>query len=242
MTAVLDRRLFIHLLATTAIASAIGCKATKVSQPPSGMVVYTLIYVPGPAWIDGSPPQDQGLEDHFAFMGQQFADGVLVANGPFMDAIEGFYVFAVDGKAAVREIVSADPAVVSKKLEAALIEPWYVEMDELGRTIPEQQSLFVLEYGPGPQWGSAKPPSKLELEPHRQYTGDLFNEGTILAGGSVPGSDHGRYVVAARSLDDARTLADADPGVHTGTLTVRVRPWSAAQRQSVREATARHQH
>ena len=187
----------------------------------------------GPAWKTGEPIESQGLNPHFEFMGEKFGNGTLVANGPFGDAIEGFYVFAVDDPDGIDAIVADDPAVEAGTLAPAAVTPWLIVMDALDAPRRDGESLYVLEYGPGPRWKAGKPLGQQKIGPHMKYVSGLFANGALLAGGPIPGEDRGRYIVSAPGKAGAQQLVDKDPGVKKGLFSVTIRPWMAAQRQAV---------
>ena len=202
----LPRRRFAAVVLAGSVALATGCsKDTNTNPPqPEGTIVHTVSYLPGPAWKDGEPISAQGLDPHFAFMGDNFRAGALVANGPFGDAIEGFYVFAVDDRGGVDALVDADPAVTAGTLEPHEISPWFLMMDHLDAPARDGESLFVLEYGPGPSWQSGKALSEQPISEHMAYVGKLFEAGTLIAGGPIPQQDRGRYVVSAKNESQAQ--------------------------------------
>lgn len=238
MSIPMTRRSLGILALVGALTATIGCAPPSATTPPApaGTLVHTLTYVAGDSWKHDEPITAQGLDPHFVFMGEHFANGTLVANGPFADAIEGLYVFAVDDRSDMDAIVASDPAVEAGTLRPQKIEPWLLIVDHLDAPPREGESLFVLEYGPGPRWKDGKPLGEQKIGPHMDYVSHLFEAGDLIAGGPIPGADGGRYIVSVPTRQGAQQLVDHDPGVAKGVFSVRVRPWMAAQRQSVGRA------
>ena len=65
-----------------------------------------------------------------------------------------------------------------------------------------------------------------QAEAHLQYVKDLKAKGKMLAGGPTVAFTWGLALLKADSLEEARTLAENDPGMKTGLLTdLKVEPW-----------------
>jgi uncharacterized protein YciI len=84
----------------------------------------------------------------------------------------------------------------------------------------------------GPRWVDGRPMTEQDIGAHVAYVTRLFEAGTLLAGGPVPGADEGRYIVALGD-GDARALIDADPGVTGGVFRAEAHPWTPLQRSGV---------
>ncbi len=63
-------------------------------------------------------------------------------------------------------------------------------------------------------------------EAHLRYVKDLKAKGKLLAGGPTVAFTWGLSLLKADSLEEARALAEDDPGVKSGLLTdLKVEPW-----------------
>ena len=213
-------------------ASPTDRDAAQAPAPAQGTVVHTLTYVPGPNWDPDKPVSEQGLDEHFAYMGTLYERGTLLANGPYGDAVRGLYVLALPDEAAVSSVVDGDPAVRDGKLVPERIAPWLVMMDALDRETDEE--FFLLEYRPGSSWSEGKPLQEQPVGEHLGYVTELFERGELIAGGPLPAEDGGRYIVAVADQKAAVALVKRDPGVRSMLFEVEIHPWRPVQRQRIR--------
>jgi hypothetical protein len=67
------------------------------------------------------------------------------------------------------------------------------------------------------------------IKAHPRYLQDLLAQGRLVMGGPfLDSSNGGMSILDATSLEEARIIAQGDPTVKAGLLTVEVRPWLAA--------------
>jgi uncharacterized protein YciI len=208
--------------------------AASTSQPASlPKPLYAVSYVAGAGWKAGKPPQEQDLAAHFAYVGSLFKTGKLVVNGLYGDEVRGLYVFGVANEDEVQAIIENDPGVKNGTLAPDGVTPWLVMWDGLGAEEAPGTSYFVLEYGPGRSWVQGRPAMEQNLKSHFGYLTSKQQAGQLIAAGPIPGSDHGRYVIAANSRARADDFVAADPGIQAGVLTpVSIRPWTPVNRQT----------
>ncbi len=65
-----------------------------------------------------------------------------------------------------------------------------------------------------------------QVDAHLQYMKELKAKGKVLAGGPTVAFTWGLSLIVADSLEEAKTIAENDPGVRAGILAdVRVEPW-----------------
>lgn len=212
--------------------------AGLAQAPTATTTVYAVTYGAGPTWKASMPPQDQDLGDHFAYVDTLFEQGILLANGPFQDRPQGFYLYLTGTSSEVQRLTADDPAVRTGVLRVDRTSPWTLLMDALDRELAELHTN-VLEYTPGLAWEAGKPLSGQRIEEHVEYMGGLFARGRVLAGGPVDEQQGGRYLVAAADEPAVAAIVEADPGVRTGLFRVEVRPWSGLHRQSAQQALRR---
>jgi uncharacterized protein YciI len=221
----------------TAVTKPEAVVATPAAPAPK--TLFTLSYVAGKNWKKGKPPQEQDLKTHFEYVGNLFKRGKLVTNGIYGDEIRGLYALAVANEAEAKAIAAEDPAVKNGVLSLDGVAQWMVMMDGFGATVDKDRSLFVLDYTGGSAWVANRSPMEQDLKGHFDYVGGKLADGTLLAAGHVPEINHGRYIIAASSKDQAEAFVAADPGVQSNVLKVlSVRPWMALQRQSIVAAEA----
>ncbi len=64
------------------------------------------------------------------------------------------------------------------------------------------------------------------VEAHLQYIKELSSTGKILAGGPTVAFTWGLSLIIADSLEEAKSIAENDPGVRAGLFTdLKVEPW-----------------
>jgi len=90
-------------------------------------------------------------------------------------------------------------------------------------------TYFVLIHSPGPLWDHAKGfRDQPGLNQHLGYMSGYADKGRIVMGGPFLDNSGGMMIFDVPSLEDARAIAEADPTVISGLLTVTVKPWLAA--------------
>ena len=90
-------------------------------------------------------------------------------------------------------------------------------------------TYFVLIHSPGPLWDHAKGfRDQPGLEQHLGYMGGFADKGRIVLGGPFLDNSGGMMIFDVPTIEDARTIAQGDPTVKSGLLTVTVKPWLAA--------------
>lgn len=86
--------------------------------------------------------------------------------------------------------------------------------------------FYVLLHAPGPQWKDGIPfRQQPGIEEHVRYMAGLLEQGLILMGGPFLDDSGGMMISRIATLEEARRVANEDPAVKAGTLTVTVRPW-----------------
>jgi uncharacterized protein YciI len=89
-------------------------------------------------------------------------------------------------------------------------------------------TYFVLTHAPGPSWDHAKGfREQPGVEAHLGYMSGYADKGRIVTGGPFLDNSGGMMIFDVATLDDARAIAEADPTVKSGLLTVAVKPWLA---------------
>jgi uncharacterized protein YciI len=89
--------------------------------------------------------------------------------------------------------------------------------------------LYLLRHSPGLRWqagaGFREQPG---IEGHVAYMAEQSDLGRLVLGGPFLDDSGGMMVLRADSFEAARAIAEADPTVADGLLTVEVRPWMVA--------------
>jgi uncharacterized protein YciI len=93
-------------------------------------------------------------------------------------------------------------------------------------------TYFVLTHSPGPRWDHAKGfHDQPGLEQHLGYMGGFADKGRIVMGGPFLDNSGGMMIFDVATIEAARSIAEGDPTVKSGLLTVTVKPWLAAIRR-----------
>jgi uncharacterized protein YciI len=88
-------------------------------------------------------------------------------------------------------------------------------------------SLFVLVYRQGPAWKAGEPMrAQTAIGAHGAYMKRLFGEGRSFAAGPTTDAPGGVVILRASSLEEARALMAADPGVSSGMFMGEVHAWT----------------
>jgi hypothetical protein len=96
--------------------------------------MHAVILEHGPAWDDSRSLREQdGWDEHAAFMDALVAEGFIVLGGPIGDGSRVLHAVFADDPDEIRARLGADPWSGSR-LEIASIEPWTVLLD--GRSAP----------------------------------------------------------------------------------------------------------
>jgi len=86
---------------------------------------YAIIYTPGPAWIAGRPASQQALGPHNAYLQNLRAANKLLQVSHSRDGKTWVAVFEVESEAEARQLLTIDPAVGAKIVNAEL-RPWHI--------------------------------------------------------------------------------------------------------------------
>lgn len=90
--------------------------------------------------------------------------------------------------------------------------------------------LFVLAHSPGPAWDHSLPyPEQPNVMEHIGFMQSLDQRGLLVLGGPydeiAPHQPVGMAIIEADDLAAARALAEEDPSLALGLVTVSVRAW-----------------
>ena len=93
-------------------------------------------------------------------------------------------------------------------------------------------TYFVLMHAPGPTWDHAKGfRDQPGVAAHLGYMSGYADKGRIVMGGPFLDNSGGMMIFDVATIEEARAIAEGDPTVKSGLLTVTVRPWLAAIRR-----------
>lgn len=84
----------------------------------------------------------------------------------------------------------------------------------------------------GPKWTPESTPETQKLqEGHMANINKMSRMGKLMAAGPFAGKSDllGNFIIAANSPEEAKVLAEADPRVKAGQLSVEIHPWWSAK-------------
>ena len=91
---------------------------------------FVVTEVSGPSWDASRARREQdGWDEHAAFMDALVADGFVVLGGPIGDGERVMVVVEAEDEDEVRRRFAADPWLPAGVLEIASIEPWTIWLD-----------------------------------------------------------------------------------------------------------------
>jgi uncharacterized protein YciI len=91
------------------------------------------------------------------------------------------------------------------------------------------ETIVVVRFAPGPAWVAGKPAHEQPgIGAHVENMKAWAKEGRLRIGGPFLDSTGGMALLDKTSVDEAKALAAADPGVVSGLLVAEVHPWLVA--------------
>jgi len=94
------------------------------------MANFAVRLVHGPGWDPGRPiRQQEGWDDHAAFMDGLVDDGFIILGGPVGDGAETLHVVDAADESEIEARLAIDPWAVAGLLRIGTIEPWALWLD-----------------------------------------------------------------------------------------------------------------
>lgn len=197
----------------------------------------------GPNHGQGTKEEGEKIQaGHMANIQRMAQLGKLMAAGPMGDNgdLRGIFLFKTTAEEA-RALAAEDPAIKGGRLVLEL-HPWTgpkgigAKLNEDFRKDPNmpmtmtQYYLALLHKGPKADAGTPAEKQKLMLA-HLWNIRRMLDAKTFpTAGPFGDGGDlSGLFVIAAKTADEAASIANADPLVAAGQLTVELHPWWVAK-------------
>ncbi len=101
-----------------------------------------------------------------------------------------------------------------------------------GTAPPFEMTTYTLGFlVKGPKWTAEETPALQKLqEAHLAHIGEMARSGALLAAGPLIDNGTIRGILIFKvSMEEARALAEQDPAVKAGRLTVELHPWMTAK-------------
>ncbi len=94
------------------------------------MATFALTLVHGPRWDGSRPTREQdGWDEHAAFMDGLVADGFIVVGGPVGVGDYTLHLVQAEGEGEIRTRLMADPWARADLLRVGSLEPWVLWLD-----------------------------------------------------------------------------------------------------------------
>jgi hypothetical protein len=90
--------------------------------------------VPGPRWDPGRDRREQdGWDEHGAFMDDLVADGTVLLGGPYGDGTDVLLAVEAVDEGDLRRRFGLDPWLLDRTIAFGSIQPWSLWLDGRGR-------------------------------------------------------------------------------------------------------------
>ena len=217
--------------------NSVGASRLRSQAPKYEMgTFYICVLVKSPNFKEGETTANQQLlQGHLKHIQGLIASGKVFAMGPFIDnnQMAGIGVFNASSAEEARAWEQDDPFVKSGFFSIEVLKWWAAK----GIMKPPQQPMKMTTYyfaflRRGPKWTPEKTPETEKLQAaHMANINAMAATGKLVIAGPFEnaGNYAGVFVFKVTSLDEAKALAEGDPAVKAGRLTVDVHPWMIPQ-------------
>ena len=221
------------------LAAAVPVAAWLLSAaggPPAAaqykMTTFYLCLLVTPANPAKAPADMAQLQlDHLANLKKIMESGKGVIAGPVdgEGRLRGILVLRVDSVDEARAMVDTDPAVKAGQL-AVDIHPWFAA-DGIMKPLFNPAELSTYYFGflkKGQAWTAEKTPETQKIqEGHMAHLNASGKSGKLVIAGPLgdDGDIRGILVYKTATVDEARSIAEADPAVKAGRLRVELHKW-----------------
>lgn len=190
------------------------------------MARFLVTRAPGPGWDPAKRVREQaGWDPHAAFMEALADEGFVAYGGPAGDRNEVVLVTDASGEAAIRARLAGDPWSDAGLLDTVAVEPWTIWLGSDER-VDASRSLYLVAYGPGPEWAPAKERREQDgWDAHAEFMDGLSDQGIVVVGGPL---DERRALLVMQHVDEQtlRALLDQDPWVNRILTIERLERWA----------------
>jgi uncharacterized protein YciI len=196
------------------------------------MTTFYLCLLVTPAAPAKAPADAAQLQlDHLANLKRIMESGTGVIAGPIEGdgRLRGILVLRVNSMDEARAIADTDPAVKAGQL-AFEIHPWYAA-DNIMKPLFNPADLAPYYFGflnKGPKWTPGQTPETQKIqEGHMAHLNASGASGKLAIAGPIGdnGDIRGILVYKTATVDEARSIAEADPAVKAGRLVVELHKW-----------------
>ena len=209
---------------------------TATQEPKFEMgTFYVDLLVKTPKLGTEQPAEVQKIRQaHLKHIETLAANGKLVVAGPFVDTgrFAGLAVVTASSAEEAKSFEEADPLVKAGLMSVEVLKWWAAKgimKPPQGPINPSEMTTYYFGLiSRGPKWTAERTPEAEKLQgDHMANINKLAKEGKLVIAGPFEnaGNYAGVFVFKVASLEEAKALAETDPAVKAGRLTVDVHPW-----------------
>jgi uncharacterized protein len=192
-----------------------------------------LLFEKGPNRPAAMPPGGDDLhKEHLAHFGRLQAEGKVVVLGSFGGDgdLRGVAILQADSPGAAKAVFADDPSIKAGRLTVTTMA-LYSEAANFQKpgTSADTELLYFGFLKSGPNRGQDPEEAKRIQAAHLWHMSDQHAQGALLAAGPIGeggGDRRGIVVYRVKTMEEARTRAEADPAVKAGRLVVELHPWT----------------
>lgn len=239
-------KLLLSLFLLLAVGAVAQTGQTEKSKPPQfDLDNYQFgLLRKGPNHGTGTKEEAEKIQaGHMANINKMAASGKLMAAGPMGDNgdLRGIFLFKAASLDEAKALAAEDPAIKAGRLRMD-IYTWYgpknIGKDLLAKFQADSKTpmtmtqfyLVLLTKGAKADEGSAADKQKLQLEHMWNVRRRLDDKSFATAGPFTDGGTlRGIFVIAAKTADEAKAIAESDPSVKAGVLAIEIHPWWVAK-------------
>lgn len=231
------------MLAVSAVAQ--NAQPDKTKPPQFDLEGYQLGFLrKGPNHGTGTKEEaDKVQAGHMANINKMATMGKLVAAGPMGDDgdLRGIFLFKVASLDEAKALAAEDPAIKAGRLRMDIFTWWgpknigkdFIAKFQADPKTPATMTkyfLALLTKGAKAAEGTAADKQKLQLEHMWNVRRRLDDKSFATAGPFERAGDlRGIFVIAAKTADEAKAIAEADPSVKAGVMAIEIHPWWVAK-------------
>ncbi len=222
------------VLCFNAAGASAGGNKSSLQEPKFEMgTFYLCLLVKGPKFNPSETPQNAPWgPGHARHVSSLIEAGRVSIAGPFTDddRIRGVLVTTAASADEARSLVEADPAVKAGHFAVEVLQ-WFAARNVMKKPdLPLTPMTYYFAFlKRGPKWTPESTPETTALQAaHMANIQSMAATGKLVIAGPFTKAPPyaGVFVFKVGSLEEAKSLAEADPTVKAGRLVIEVHPWS----------------
>jgi uncharacterized protein YciI len=194
---------------------------------------YLCLLVKGPKFNPAETPHNASWgPGHARHVSSLIEAGLVAMAGPFTDddRIRGVLITTAASAEEARSLAEADPAVKAGHFSVEVLQ-WFAAKNVMKKPdIPVTPMTYYFAFlKRGPKWTPESTPETTALQAaHMANIQSMAASGKLVIAGPFAKSPPyaGVFVFKVGTLEEAKSLAEADPTVKAGRLIIEVHPWS----------------